>query len=485
MAGVALSSRTGRAVLGAAVLGSGMALLDGTVVNVALVRIGHELGASLQDLQWVTNGYLLSLASLILLGGSLGDRYGRRRVFVTGVVAFALASAACGVAQNPGQLVGARIVQGIGGALLTPGSLALIQASFVESDRAKAIGTWSGVSGVASAVGPFVGGWLIQFASWRWVFLINVPLAAVTVWVSRWVPDSRDAQATGRFDALGAGLATAALAVTTYGLIEAQVLGALWAALLVCVGVGLGVVFVLVERRVRTPMLRPSLFRSRVFTAANLMTFLVYAALGAVMFFLVLQLQIVLGYGPLEAGLATLPVTILMLLLAGKGGELGTRIGPRLPMTIGPLVCAAGVALLARVGAGSSYWTHVLPGVVVFGLGLCILVAPLTATVLAAVPNRFAGIASGVNNAVARAGSLLAVAALPAVVGLAGEAYRRPGEFTHAYTASMWINVGLLVAGGAVSWLLVRNPSTCDDSGLHRQHPHPDQSGPPIRGGAV
>ncbi|MDN5794869.1 MAG: MFS transporter [Intrasporangium sp.] len=485
MSGVDLGSRPGRAVLTAAVLGSGMALLDGTVVNVALVSIGRDLGASLQDLQWVTNGYLLTLASLILLGGSLGDRYGRRRVFVVGVVAFALASAACGVAQSPGQLIGARLVQGVGGALLTPGSLALIQASFIERDRAKAIGTWSGVSGIASAIGPFVGGWLIQFASWRWVFLINLPIAAATVWVSRSVPESHDTKATGRFDVLGAGLATAALAVATYGLIEAQVLGALWTAVLVVVGVLLGVAFVLVERRVPSPMLRPSIFASRVFTAANLMTLLVYAALGAVMFFLVLQLQIVLGYGPLAAGLATLPVTILMLLLAGKGGEIGTRIGPRLPMTIGPLVCAVGVALLAGVGAGSSYWTRILPGVSIFGLGLCILVAPLTATVLAAVPDRLAGVASGVNNAVARAGSLLAVAALPAVVGIGGDAYHQPTQFAQAYTASMWINVVLLAAGAAVSWLLVRNPSTCDEIGLGRRRPHQDPPGPAIRGGAV
>lgn len=483
--GVTLQSRTGRAVLTAAVLGSGMALLDGTVVNVALVWIGRDLRASLQDLQWVTNGYLLTLASFILLGGSLGDRFGRRRIFVIGVVVFAVASAACGVAQTPGQLIGARLVQGVGGALLTPGSLALIQSSFVEADRAKAIGTWSGVSGIASAIGPFVGGWLIQYASWRWVFLINVPLAAATVWVSRAVPDSRDAQASGRFDALGAGLATASLAMTTYGLIEAQALGPVWTALLVAGGVAIGVAFVLVERRLRAPMLRPSLFRSRVFTAANLMTLLVYAALGAVMFFLVLQLQVVLGYGPLEAGLATLPITILMLLLAGKGGELGTRIGPRIPMTVGPIVCAGGVALLAGVGAGSSYWTQVLPGVVVFGLGLCILVAPLTATVLAAAPDRFAGVASGVNNAVARAGSLLAVAALPAVVGLSGAEYQDPTEFSRAFTASMWINVVLLVAGGVVSWLLIRNPATCDEGGLDRQRPRHEQSGPPIRGGAA
>jgi EmrB/QacA subfamily drug resistance transporter len=455
---VELSSKTGRGIVAAAVLGSGMAMLDGTVINVALVRIGQDLNASLADLQWVTNGYLLSLASLILLGGSLGDRFGRRKIFVIGVVGFAVTSAFCGIAQNPGQLIAARVVQGVAGALLTPGSLAMIEATIRHEDRAKAIGSWSGLGGIAAAMGPFVGGWLVQYASWRWAFFLNIPLAAVTVWLAlRSVPETRNEEAGHTFDVLGAILATASLALVTYALIEYRSLGTTWTIVVVLVGIVMGLGFVAVERRAANPMVQPSLFTERQFTGANLMTFIVYGALGAVLFFLTLQLQTVLGYGPLIAGLATLPMTLLMLFLAARGGELGARIGPRLPMTVGPVVCAVGVALLTGVGQGSSYLLGVLPGVVVFGLGLCLLVATLTATVLAAAPDRFAGAASGVNNAVARAGSLLAVAALPALVGLSGDAYRDPAVFSDAYRTAMWVCAGLLVAGGIVSWLLIRN----------------------------
>ena len=459
MSAIALGSRTGRFVIAAAVLGSGMALLDGTVVNVALVRLGDELGASMSDLQWITNGYLLALASLILLGGSLGDRYGRRRIFVVGVVWFTIASAACGLAQSPGQLVVARVLQGVGGALLTPGSLAMIQSTFRPDDRAKAIGAWSGLGGVASAMGPFVGGWLVQYASWRWAFLVNVPLGVATVWIAQAaVPETKDEKAAPGFDVAGAVLASLALGVTTYALIQYESMGPGMAAAVAAVGVLVGAAFVIVERSSPHPMVPPSLFRSRQFSAANGMTLLVYAALGAVFFFLTLQLQTVLGYGPLLAGVASLPVTILMLFLAAKGGELGARIGPRIPMTVGPVVCAVGAALLAGVDAGSTYWTGVLPGVTIFGLGLCLLVAPLTATVLAAAPDRYAGVASGVNNAVARAGSLLAVAALPAVVGLRGTDYAQPEAFSAAYGTAMVICAVMLAAGGVVSWLLIRNP---------------------------
>jgi EmrB/QacA subfamily drug resistance transporter len=464
MTAVALDTRQGRLIVIAAVLGSGMALLDGTVVNVALVPIGAELDASLAELQWISNGYLLALASLILLGGALGDRLGRRRVFVVGVVWFALASAACGLAQTPGQLIAGRVVQGVGGALLTPGSLSMIQSSFRADDRAKAIGSWSGLGGIAAALGPFVGGWLVEYASWRWAFLINVPLAVVTVWLARAaVPETLDEAAPRGFDLTGAALATLALGVSTFGLIQSGSLGSTWTSVLVVAGIAIGGAFVAVERRSRHPMLQPSLFASTQFSAANAMTLLVYAALGAVFFFLTLQLQIVLGYGPLLAGLATVPITILMLFLAAQGGELGARIGPRLPMSVGPLVCAAGTALLTGVDAEDAgwagYWPAVLPGVTVFGLGLCLLVAPLTATVLAAAPDRHAGIASGVNNAVARAGSLLAVAALPAVVGLGGADYSRPDVFGPGYVRAMWVCAVLLAAGGVVSWLLIRNPA--------------------------
>jgi EmrB/QacA subfamily drug resistance transporter len=459
--GIALSSRTGRFIVTAAVLGSGMAMLDSTVVNVALLRIGQDLDASLADLQWISNGYLLSLASLILLGGSLGDRFGRRRVFLVGVVWFAAASAACGLAQSPVQLIIARVLQGVGGALLTPGSLSIIQATFQRADRATAIGAWSGLGGISAAIGPFVGGWLVQYASWRWAFLLNVPLAIVTVWITRvTVPETRDEQASRRFDVTGATLATVALAVTTYALIQYHPLGPVWTTVVLVAGLGIGIGFVLVERTSPHPMVQPSLFASRQFSAANAMTLLVYASLGAVFFFLTLQLQTVLRYGPLEAGLASLPVTVLMLLLAAKGGELGARIGPRVPMTVGPVVCAAGAALLSGVGAGSSYWSGVLPGISIFGIGLCLLVAPLTATVLDAAPDRYAGVASGVNNAVARAGGLLAVAALPAVVGLSGTDYQRPEAFSSAYVHAMWICSALLTAGGLLSWWLIRSPAT-------------------------
>ncbi|MGC4109785.1 MAG: MFS transporter [Nocardioides sp.] len=446
------SSAVGRGVVLAAVLGSGMAMLDGTVVNVALKTIGKDLHASLAQLQWITNGYLLLLASLILLGGALGDRLGRRRVFLVGVVWFAAASVLCGIAPNPTLLIAARVLQGIGGALLTPGSLAIIEAVFTKADRGRAIGAWSGLGSIAAAIGPFLGGGLVEFASWRWIFLINAPLAALTVVVAlRYVPETR-AESDGPFDALGAALAAVFLGGLTYWLIEWRTSFAL-AALVV--GVLAGAAFLLVEHRSRHPMMPLSMFASRNFSAANAMTLLVYAALGAIMFFLVIDLQTVLGYGALQAGLATLPLTIVMLLLAARGGQLGARIGPRIPMTVGPIVMAVGVGWLSRVDAGTSYWLGVLPPVVVFGLGLSLMVAPLTMTVLAAAPEDRTGIASGVNNAVARAGSLLAVAALPVAVGLSGDEYADPGTFGDAYEKAMLICAALLVLGGVISWLTI------------------------------
>src|SRR5436190_17368950 len=321
--GLRLDSRQGRGVLAAAVLGSGMAMLDGTIVNVALRRIGEDLDASLSELQWVTNGYLVVLASLILLGGSLGDRFGRRRMFMLGVTWFALASALCGAAQTPGQLIAARVLQGAGAALLTPGSLAMIQGTFRPTDRPRAIGAWSGLGGIAAAVGPFVGGWLVQYSTWRWAFLLNLPIAAITLLIGhRNVPESRDPTVVHGFDFLGAGLCVFALGSVTFALIESQSLSTAAVVVIMAVGLLAGAAFVVVEERSPHPMLQTSLFRSRQFSAANAMTLLVYAALGGLTFFLVLQLQTVAGYGPLEAGLSTLPVTIVMLLLAAKGGAL-------------------------------------------------------------------------------------------------------------------------------------------------------------------
>jgi EmrB/QacA subfamily drug resistance transporter len=461
VSGVSWGTPTARGIVAAATLGSGLTLLDGTVVNVALRTIGADLGASLEQLQWITNGYLLSLASLILIGGSLGDRLGRRRVFVIGTVWFALASLLCGMAPHAEVLIVARVLQGIGGALLTPGSLAMIQGAFRAEDRSRAIGAWSGLGGIAAALGPLVGGLLVDHASWRWIFLINLPLAALTVWLAQhWVPETRDPRAHSRFDVTGAALASVALAAITWALTDAGGWATWWAG---GIGVLAAVAFVVTERRTREPMVPLGLFADRTFSAANAMTLVVYAALGAILFFLVLQLQTVGDYNALEAGLATLPITVCMLLLAARGGALSERIGPRIPMTVGPLVMAAGTLWLLAVGPGVVWWRDVAPGMTVFGLGLALMVAPLTATVLAAAPDEVTGVASGINNAVARAGSLLAVAALPMAVGLSGDDYRDPVVFDASYGQAMIACAVLLVVGGAVSWFAIphriRTPS--------------------------
>ena len=462
---VTFGSRTARVVLAAAVLGSSMALLDSTVVNVALHQLGKELDASLGELQWVSNGYLLSLASLTLLGGSLGDRFGRRRIFTLGVLGFAVMSAACGLAPTAPVLIAGRVLQGVAAAMLVPGSLAMIQGTFAESDRGRAIGTWSGLGGIATAIGPFLGGWLVQAVSWRWVFLINLPVAVLTLAAARAVPETRDPSAVRGFDALGALLGALGLGGVTYALIEWRTApGAAVPAAVV--GVVAAVAFLVHERRSRDPMLPPSLFASRQFSAANAMTLLTYAALGGVLFFLVLQLQTVSGFGALQAGMATLPITVVMLLLAGRGGALAGRIGPRLPMTVGPLLCAAGTLLLTRVGPDLDYWLDVAVPLTVFGLGLASLVAPLTAAVLAAAPAEHAGVASGVNNAVARAGSLIAVAALPLVVGLSGADYEVAAAFSGGFRTAMVWCAALLAAGGVLSFALIRNPERVEDDAV-------------------
>jgi len=456
---VAFDSSAGRWILVVAVLGSGVAFLDGTVVNVALPDIGRDLGASTSALQWILNGYLLTLASLILLGGSLGDRYGRRRIFALGVGLFTFASLLCAIAPNAEMLVAARLVQGIGGALLTPGSLAMIESSFRPADRARAIGAWSGLGGVATALGPLLGGYLVQAVSWRAIFLINLPLGLfVMVMATRHVPETRDPTTSGQLDFAGAILAAVGLAGTTYALIEGPGQGVSSLILLAGVGGVLALVaFIVAERRSPNPMMPLAMFSSRQFTAANLVTFVVYAALGGVFFLLVAFLQISLGYSPIAAGAASLPVTALMLLLSARSGALAQRIGARVPLTVGPLVIALGLLLMTRIEPGDSYVSSVLPAVIVFGLGLTLVVAPVTATVLAAADARHAGIASGINNAVSRVAGLLAVAVLPLIAGLTGDSFYDPAKMADGFRVAMFACAGLSAAGGILAWLTIRS----------------------------
>jgi EmrB/QacA subfamily drug resistance transporter len=461
---VRLSTAPGRWVLFATVLGSGMALLDSTVVNVALPAIARDLDASMAGLQWIVNAYTLTLAGFILLGGSLGDRYGRRRVFVTGVVWFAIASALCGLARDIPELVAARALQGAGGALLTPGSLAIIQASFDPRDRTRAIGAWSGLGGIAGAAGPFVGGWLVAGPGWRWVFLLNLPLAAaVAVVAVRHVPETGGEETRDRFDVLGAALAALALAGMVYALTEApaggRMAGPVAAALL---GVAAGAGFVLVERarsagRGPRPMLPLEIFRPGQFLAVNVITFVMYAGMGVQFFLLVVHLQVVAGFSPMASGAALLPVTGLLLVLSTRSGALAQRIGPRFPMTGGLVMAACGMFLLSRVGPHASYARDVLPAVLLFALGLTCVVAPLTATVLATADARRAGLASGVNNAVARAAGLLAVAAVPPLSGLTGDAYASPARFAAGFRTAMMSSAALLLVGAVLCVRTIRD----------------------------
>jgi EmrB/QacA subfamily drug resistance transporter len=454
---VTFESARGRWVLAVAVLGSGMAFLDGTVVNVALPDIGEDLDASTSSLQWLLNGYLLTLASLILLGGSLGDRHGRRRIFVVGVWVFTGASLLCALAPNAGLLVAARLLQGIGGALLTPGSLAMIEASFRPADRARAIGAWSGLGGVATALGPLLGGYLVQAVSWRAIFLINLPLGILVVaMAARHVPETRDPTAGGRLDFLGAALAAVGLAGTTYALIEAPGNGAPAPVLIGGIAGAFALVaFVLAERHSPNPMMPLDIFASRQFSAANLVTFAVYAALGGFFFLFVAFLQVALGYSPIAAGAASLPVTALMLALSARSGALAQRIGARIPLSVGPLVIAAALLLMTRIQPGDGYVSGVLPAMVVFGLGLTLVVAPVTATVLAAADPRHSGIASGINNAVSRVAGLLAVAVLPLIAGLTGELFYDPSAMTDAFHLAMVTCAGLAIVGGILAWLTI------------------------------
>ncbi len=459
--GLLLSSAAGRWVVAVTVLGSGIAMVDATVVNIALPTIGRDFGVGVAPLQWVVNGYTLTLAAFLLLGGSLGDRYGRRRVYLIGVVWFALASVACGLAPTATFLIITRVLQGVGAALLTPGSLAIIEASFAPSDRGNAIGAWSGLGGVGVAIGPLVGGYLITAASWRWIFYINVPIAvAVIAFGLRHLPESRDASSTGSLDYAGALTGVAFLTGITFAFIEAPVLG--WSSPAVLAMAAVGVfglaAFLVRERRAASPMMPLAIFRVRQFAATNAVTFVVYGALTGATFLLPVELQVVSGYSPLASGLALLPLTFIMLALSARSGRLASRIGPRLQMSVGPLVVAVGFALLTFATRGSSYVTYVLPAVVVFGLGLAITVAPLTATAMNSAPAEQSGIASAVNNDVARVAGLLAVAVLPPLAGITGTAYLHPDQLASGFRTAVLISAALCAAGGLLAAVTITNP---------------------------
>jgi EmrB/QacA subfamily drug resistance transporter len=454
-------SARGRWVVTATVLGSAMAGIDATVVGIALPTIGRSFHAGVSELQWVTNAYTLTLAGLLLLGGSLGDRYGRRRVFEIGTAWFALASLLCAIAPDAPALIGARALQGVGAALLTPGSLAILQASFAREDRSRAIGAWAGLGGVATAVGPFLGGWFISAVSWRLIFFINLPVAVAVLAVShRHVPESKDPTMTGRLDIAGAALFSLALAGLTYGLTEGASFG--WGSPVIVgsllAGAALLVAFCVVELAQKSPLLPLGIFRSAQFSGANAVTFVVYAGLGGALFLLPIQLQTVLGFSPLEAGISLLPITVIMLALSARSGALAARIGPRLQMSAGPLFVAAGLALLSRVDVMNRYVPGVLPALVVLGFGLAATVAPLTAAVLAAAPTEHSGVASAVNNDVARVGSLVAVAVLPSLAGITGKSYLHPAQFSAGFHNAVLIAAAACVAGSLIAVLTIRNP---------------------------
>ena len=451
---LAYPSARGRWVVAAMIMGSSVAGIDSTVVAVALPAIGRNLHVGFQALQWTVTSYTLTLASLILLAGSLSDRWGRRRVFLAGLGWFTVASVLCAAAPGIGWLIAARAVQGIGGALMTPASLAIIEAAFRPGDRTRAIGIWAGFSGVSAAIAPFLGGWLLETGSWRAIFLINVPVAAVAAWVTRrHVPESRDTSASGSADWPGALAGVVALATITYAIIVLPGAGVrspqfAVAAVLAVVS---SAAFVVIERRGNHPMLPPAIFAPAQFRAANAVTFVVNGALGGFAFVFIPALEIIAGYSPVVAGSALVPVTVMTLLLSGTSGRLAQRIGPRPLVVAGCLVCAGASMLAVRVGPHASYWTAVFPLAVLFGLGLASLIPPLTASAMSSAPDSLAGLASGVNNAVARVAGLLWIAALPPITGLTGAAYADPAQFRSSFAQISWICAAAFACAAAIA----------------------------------
>jgi EmrB/QacA subfamily drug resistance transporter len=462
--GITIGSARGRWVLLAAVLGSGIAGIDSAVMNVALPFIGRDLGADFAQLQWTVTGYTLSLAALLLLAGALGDHFGRRRVFLIGVIGFTAASLLCAAAPGIGALIGTRSVQGIGGALMTPASLAIIQSSFRAGDRPRAIGIWSGFSGVASVVAPFIGGWLLELGTWRWIFLINLPVAAVLVVVAvRHVPESRGT-APAPMDWLGSFLAVIALASVTYVLttVPGQRSASPLSISAALMAAAASVAFAWHERRSKAPMLPIAVFRSAPFVAANMVTFFVYGAFGAFSLVFTVALETISGYSPVRAGSTLLPITVITLLLSGRSAQLAARIGPRLQVTTGAFLSAAGDLLAVRVSSDSGYWTTVIPLECVFGLGIATMVAPLMSAALSSAPADHAGVASAITNAIARASALLWIAALPPIAGLSGASYASAAALRSGYQEICLMCAASLALGGTIAALTL---------GHRRRHP--------------
>jgi EmrB/QacA subfamily drug resistance transporter len=428
--------------------------LDASVVYVALPHIGKEFGVSLGALQWVLTGYLLALASLVLVGGALGDRYGRRRIFVIGTGWFAVASFLCGLAPNAQMLVGARILEGVGAALLTPGSLAIVQSTFAEPDRARAVGAWSALGGVAGAAGPAVGGWLVDNPGWRWAFFINPPIAVLAVACALFaVPETRNSHAARSVDLTGAGFVAISLATATWALTGAGSRG--WTDRGVLTGSVIAVltmvVFVRHVRHVHSPLVPPALFRNRQFTVTNLTTIPMYAAIGVTLFAVAFELQVAAGWSALGAGMALTPATIVLLLFSEESGALAQRIGPRPFLTAGPILAAIGLLILSRIGQHTSWLSDVLPGALVFGLGLAIFVAPLTATVMGSVGSEDVSIASGLNNAIARTASLLALAVVPVVARLSTASGKV--AVTHSFRLCVIMTAAIAASAGPLSFV--------------------------------
>lgn len=469
---IAVSSGLGRLVIATTVLGSVVAMLTATVVNVALPALAEDLDASSSAQQWVINSYLLTIASLILIGGTLGDRYGRLRIYRIGVIWFGAASLACAIAPNVEVLIVARLLQGVGGALLTPGSLAIIEAVLRKSDRGRGIGRWSGLIGIAGAVGPLIGGILVDL-SWRWVFVVNLPIAALVLVLSVRLPETLDPDARHTPLAIaGSVLTILMLGGSSYALIEGPNSGLSAAVTVSAVIAVVALAALIAIEPGRAGAVVPiELFKDRTFAAANTVTFLIYGGMGFVFFILPLQLQVSAGSSALEAGAAFLPTTLMMMLFSSRAGDFAQRIGPRLPLTVGPLLTAAAIVWLRGVGADASYTIDVFPAATVLGLGLAMTVAPVTSTALRAAPDHRSGAASGANNALSRAGQLIAIAAIPPAAGLTGDALSNAADLDAGYGTALLVAAAVVAAAGVVSAIFLGPVREAEPTTERTHHP--------------